>query len=101
MRKHCQEPYISWIESGLKKYEGRLNKGDWQQVQVGDQIVFYTQEKEVTTLVTSVHHYPSFKHAYFYHGRHLVPEGGPDQYHRFYSQEAIEEYRVVVLGLQV
>ncbi|MCF6276569.1 MAG: ASCH domain-containing protein [Candidatus Magasanikbacteria bacterium] len=42
---NVQEPYYSFIVSGQKTVEGRLNKGKFAQINLGDILVVNEQEK--------------------------------------------------------
>ena len=44
---HCAEPWLSYIESGIKTYEGRVLKKLWRTVKVGDQLCLFDEGKEV------------------------------------------------------
>lgn len=89
-----QEPYKSLILSGEKTVEGRLNKGKFADLQIGDILQFeHTQEElEVINLTP----YPSFKAMLENEGlKHTLPrvtsiEEGIAIYHQFYTpaQEA-------------
>jgi ASC-1-like (ASCH) protein len=40
-----QEPYRTFLLNGEKKIEGRLNKGKFKDLEVGDELIFPTGEK--------------------------------------------------------
>lgn len=42
--KNVSEPWFSLIKIGCKKYEGRLNKGDFSEMKKGDYILFTNNE---------------------------------------------------------
>lgn len=44
---HCAEPWLSYIESGTKTYEGRVLKKVWKTVKVGDHLCLFDESKEV------------------------------------------------------
>ena len=37
---NLQSPYYEYVRDGLKTVEGRINRGKWKQMMVGDMIVF-------------------------------------------------------------
>ena len=39
-KKHLSEPWFSLIKLNLKTVEGRLNKGDFSKMNIGDTIIF-------------------------------------------------------------
>ena len=63
--KHLSEPWFSLIKLGLKKAEGRLNKGDFQNMKKNDIIVFQNNDfgslRSFQVKITSTKKYISFK----------------------------------------
>ena len=63
--KNVSEPWFSLIKCQLKKTEGRLLKGDFLNMNIGDYITWTNQElgfpRSCTTIITSILHYNSFK----------------------------------------
>ena len=61
-RKHVSEPWFSLICLGIKTIEGRLNQGDWADMEEGDQIDWYNKEftpvLSVREIRTNKTHYP-------------------------------------------
>jgi ASC-1-like (ASCH) protein len=43
-KKKLSEPWFSLIHCGVKKVEGRLNKGDFNKMNIGDIIIFTNNE---------------------------------------------------------
>ena len=43
-KKHLSEPWFSLINLKNKTIEGRLNKGDFKLMNVGDKITFYNDD---------------------------------------------------------
>lgn len=59
--KKC--PLLDYIKSGIKTVEGRKNSPQYQQIKVGDYIVFKTKnESDVKVEVTYVNKYKSLTH---------------------------------------
>jgi ASC-1-like (ASCH) protein len=61
--EHLSEPWFSLISLGLKTVEGRLNKGRFQEMQVGDIIEFHNEdflERKILTKDTGKTEYKSF-----------------------------------------
>ncbi|NJS41733.1 hypothetical protein HC766_05340 [Candidatus Gracilibacteria bacterium] len=44
---NVQEPYLSFIRDGVKTVEGRLNKGKFKEIQVGDVLIIGSIEKNI------------------------------------------------------
>lgn len=41
IRKHLQDKYFNLIASNLKTVEGRLNKGDFKNLKINDEMIFF------------------------------------------------------------
>lgn len=63
-KKELSEPWFSLIKLGLKKCEGRLNKGDFKNIQVGDTINFYNDDfgiiRNIYVKITYKNYYNTF-----------------------------------------
>lgn len=98
-----QEPYASFILSGTKTVEGRLNRGKFALAQVGDQVLINDQA-EFT--ITAKHQYTSFREMLEHEGvARVIPdaadlEAAVQVYYRFYTPEEEREFGVVGLELQ-
>ena len=44
--QNSPEPWLDWIESEIKKYEGRIYRNDWVNISVDNTIVFPCGEKK-------------------------------------------------------
>lgn len=108
--KNVSEPWYSLIKGGLKKVEGRLLKGEFINMNKGDYVTWTNRElgfpRSCTTLITSIHHYDSFKD-------YLISEGLPkclpgvenlkeglSIYYNYFSEEQEQQYGVVALRLK-
>lgn len=103
-----EKPYtwLNWIETGIKKYEGRLNKGEWSKMKIGDIITFYDKNnKTLKITITELKYYHSFGEAFNDLGKDLVPIDNisTDEvvkiYSEFYSDKEINEFGVVAVGV--
>jgi len=100
--------WLDLIQSELKKYEGRLaNKIQEWDLYVGKQMIFFTDEKEVTVEITSLPVFRSFGDAYNVLGSELVPVPGVDReiveefYRDYYTDKDVAQYGVVAIGVRV
>lgn len=63
--KNVSEPWFSFIKMGVKKIEGRLYKGDWTKLKIGDIIIFSNNEmgfeRFVKVIVTDLVSYSNFE----------------------------------------
>ena len=63
-KKHLSEPWFSLVHEKKKTSEGRLNKGDFKDMQKGDIIEFFNDETKVKKFRVKVigkHRYKTFK----------------------------------------
>jgi ASC-1-like (ASCH) protein len=56
--KDISEPWFSFIKYGIKTVEGRLNKGDWQNMKIDDFIIF---NNKIKVLIVKINEYDSFE----------------------------------------
>jgi tRNA (cytosine38-C5)-methyltransferase len=100
-----ERPWLDWIEQGKKRFEGRLFKGDWQQVAIGDLIELFSTDKSVIVQVTDLRRYTDFKEAFNDLGEKLVPIEGIDadtvvmMYREYY--EDVAEHGVLCVGVSL
>lgn len=100
-------PWLDWIDVGLKKYEGRLNREKWALMQVGDLIEFVDQNgKRVLTYITNLKYYRDFVKAYDDLGSLLVPKENitsievAELYSKYFADSDIQKYGVVAIGVE-
>lgn len=98
-----QEPYAAQILSGRKTVEGRLNRGRFATVQVGDHVLINDQ---AGFTITAKHQYTSFREMLEHEGvTRVIPdaadlEAAVQVYYQFYTPEEEREFGVVGLELQ-
>jgi ASC-1-like (ASCH) protein len=110
-RKHLSEPWFSHMAIGNKTIEGRLNKGDWNEIKEGDEIYLVNEDfelkRELVVSIISKKIYPSFESYLKTEGlSNTLPlidkiEDGVKIYNRFYKPEEEIKYGVVSLELKV
>ena len=102
-----ESPWLDWIAEGRKTYEGRLRKGDWTKVDVGDHIRFEDGDKLTVVEVIEIISYTSFGVAFNDLGASLVPipditrEDVVNLYRKYFSDEDVRRYGVVAVGVRV
>lgn len=104
-------PWLDWIENGIKIYEGRLNKGDWSNMKIGDVIVFSSNdqniEKTIAVEIVNIKKYDTFGDAFRKHGCQLVPISDISSfavdklYSQYFSDEDVKRYGVLVFKIHV
>jgi ASC-1-like (ASCH) protein len=110
MNTHLSEPWFSLIATGLKTVEGRINKGKFAGLAIGDIITFYNDDfnhREISVKVTRKTSYPNFK-AYLETETlaNTVPgqptiEHGLAVYYKYYTKEQEREYGIIAIGIEV
>jgi ASC-1-like (ASCH) protein len=111
MQKHQMKlataPYDN-IASGKKLIESRLFDEKRQQINIGDQIIFSENDKpenNITTKVTGLLRYQTFKELFADHDPSLFGEDSRDflleQIKQFYPDEDEQKYGVVGIRLQL
>ena len=99
---NVQEPYFSSIVSGKKTVEGRLNKGKFFDLQVGDILRI---NDSVEYLVTAKNIYPSFREMIAAEGLiNVIPnkktmDEALSVYSKFFSKE--DELKYGVVGIKM
>ncbi len=108
--KNVSEPWFSLISLGHKSVEGRLNKGDFEKMKIGE-IIKWTnndfQSREILTKIVGKNVYTNFK-------EYLETEGienclptfkniydGVNVYYKYYKQSDEKEFGVVAIKLKV
>jgi ASC-1-like (ASCH) protein len=108
--KTLKEPWFSLIKLELKSIEGRLNRGDFNKMQVGD-IVRWTNDdygqRSVDTRITKKVEYPTFAEYLETDGldkclpSFTTIESGVAVYRKWYSEEDEQKYGVIAIHLEL
>jgi ASC-1-like (ASCH) protein len=108
--EHLSEPWFSMISIGLKTVEGRLNKGRFNDMEIGDIIEWHNEdfkERKILTKIIEKNKYKTFE-------EYLVSEGlsaclpgipslehGLSVYFKYFSKEKESEFGVVAIKIKV
>ena len=105
--KNLSEPWFTLVQLGIKKSEGRLNKGSFKK---GDIIVFENSElgynRSYRVKITSIIKYETFNEFIKKEKiENCLPgidsiENGVKVYRKYYSEKEEQEYRVIALRLK-
>ena len=68
-KKHCSDPWLEFIQSGKKKFEGRLNVGWWKKIKIGNKIQFHNELRAVLIKIIKIYTYTNFGEAFIIHGQ--------------------------------
>jgi ASC-1-like (ASCH) protein len=101
-------PWLSFIASGFKIYEGRLaNKIDEWDLYVGKRMILYCSDLEVDVVVTKLRLYHSFGNAFNALGGKLVPLHGitthevEELYREYFTDADVIKHGVVAIKVDV
>ncbi len=108
--KHLSEPWFSLISLKLKTIEGRLNKGDFKEMRVGDIVEWYNDDFGHRSIKTRVKRKTEYTTFYDY----LDKEGinkclpnidninqGVDIYHKYYPPADEQKYGVIAIEVEL
>jgi ASC-1-like (ASCH) protein len=110
-KKNLSEPWFSLIGLGIKKYEGRLNKGDFSNMKKGDILIFENNDfgylRKIQCIIQSVKTYVSFRE--FLEKKTLkrcLPgidtlEHGEKVYYKYYSKNDETKYKIVGIKIKL
>lgn len=100
---NVQEPYLSFILNGQKTVEGRLNKGTFKDLKVGDKLSIGPDEK--LFIVKQINCYDSFKNMIIKEGiSNIIPDKNTIKdaeavYYKFYTKEQEKEFGVLAIRM--
>ena len=108
--KNLSEPWFTLVQLGIKKSEGRLNKGSFNKMKKGDIIVFENSElgynRSYRVKITSIIKYDKFGNFIMKEKlENCVPgidtiENGINVYRKYYSEKEEKEYKIIALRLK-
>lgn len=87
--KEYEIDWMKLIESGEKKWEGRVNIGMWSRVKPGDTVILVQGDRRLPVLVEEIKPFKDFAEAYEALGTDLVPKVDK---HKFTPDEVREIY---------
>ena len=109
-KKHLSEPWFSLISLGNKTVEGRLNKGEFAKMKVGDVIEWHNDDflpRSVLTEITEIVKYPSFESYLETEGLDKCLPGMPSLehglsvYYKYFSKDDESTYGINAIKLKV
>ena len=113
---HVSEPWYSLLKSGKKTVEGRLNKGIFEKLEVGDIVVWFTMDKETrekiefSSEIVDKIKYNTFEKMLETEGlENVLPnhngiktiEDGVNVYRRWYSEDMEKKFGVIAIKIKL
>lgn len=101
---NIQEPYFTFIKNGIKTVEGRLNKGKFLEIQIGDELLV---NKTFRLEIISKNIYKKFREMIIAEGvENTVPDAKSIEeaervYYKFYSKDDEEKFGVVAVKIKL
>jgi ASC-1-like (ASCH) protein len=112
--KTVKQPYFDQIKNGKKIYEGRLKKGDFKNLNVGDIVIweFENEKEKCKTKIVEILEFKTFIEAISAVGLlHVLPsqfelkksinDAVNEVYRQFYSEDAEKEFGVLMIKIKV
>ena len=102
-----QEPYKTFVLKGIKTVEGRLNKGKFARIKIGDVIEIETETEDIKFNVIEKNVYSSFREMLEVEGIENVIsdkdniDDAVNVYYRFYTKAQEKKFKVVAIKLQL
>jgi ASC-1-like (ASCH) protein len=108
-KNHRLEPWFGYLKSGQKSIEGRLKRGKYAMIQVGDRMEVNNEDESdiVAVEVMGVREYLSFKAMLLSEPIDKVLPGISDInealsiYRRFYSEDEEKKFGVVAIEIRL
>ena len=108
--EHLSEPWFTLISLGLKKVEGRKNKGKFKEMKVGEVIEWVNndfKERSVKTRISKKIEYNTFKEYLKKEGLQKCLPGIPSLSHglsvyfKYFTKEDEKKFGVIALQLEL
>jgi|LakMenEpi03Aug12_release.lakeMendotaPanAssembly.Ray.scaffolds.fasta_scaffold11541_8 ASC-1-like (ASCH) protein len=104
---HVSEPWFSFIESGLKKIEGKKMSPRWKTIKTGDLIKFFLKEdKFFYVIVKDIRLYPDIESYLVIEGlRNTLPgiktvEEGIRIYLQYFDIEEVQKFGIMAIEIE-
>jgi ASC-1-like (ASCH) protein len=108
--KSVSEPWFTLISLGIKTIEGRLNKGDFKKMEIGDIVVWTNEDfkpRSVKTKIVRKTEYKTFSEYLETEGLDKCLPGMPTMdhglsvYYKYFTKEDEEKYGVSAIELEI
>jgi ASC-1-like (ASCH) protein len=110
-KKNLSEPWFSLIQLGIKKYEGRLNKGDFSKMNKGDILIFENNDfgflRSFRCQIKNTKQYNTFRE--FLERKTLkkcLPgidtiDNGVKVYYKYYTKQDENKHKIISIRMKV
>lgn len=101
---NVQEPYKTFMLKGIKTVEGRLNKGKFMIIKIGD--ILEIESEDVVFKVIEKNIYPNFRKMLEKKGiKNVIPDkdninDAVDIYYKFYTKEQEKKFGVAAIKIK-
>jgi ASC-1-like (ASCH) protein len=101
---NVQEPYLTFIRDGVKTVEGRLNKGKFKEVQIGDILVVNNIKQKYKVVGKNI--YQTFLEMVSKEGfEKVIPDKKNEAeaaqvYYKFFTKQQESEFGVVAIAIK-
>ena len=108
-KSHRAEPYFTFIKEGVKNVEGRINKGLYLELKVGDEIQIFEniESQNIRAEVIALRNYSSMSEMLEKEDlKEVLPdansvEEGVRIYRKFYTEEQEKEFGVLAIEIKL
>ena len=106
--KHLSEPWFSLVKNSIKTSEGRLIKGEWAKMKIGDIIEFYNDDDFFEVVINDIKLYKSFEDMIraerlknVLPGYKRIKTGVKEVYYKFFKPKDEKKYGVLAIRMTV
>jgi ASC-1-like (ASCH) protein len=102
---NVQEPYLGYLKDGTKTIEGRLNKGKFKEIKVGDILEISGNTKQFN--VTGKRNYKTFLEMVTAEGfEKVIPDktnetDAANVYYKFFTKDQENEFGVLAIEIEL
>ncbi len=103
---NVQNPWFTYIASGEKTVEGRLNTSKFASLRIGDSIRFINNDQKVCVKIVDIQKYKTFEEYLSQEGlKRTLPniktiEKGIAVYRQFYSEDKEREFGICAIHIK-
>ena len=104
---HVNRIWFEFIREGKKTIEGRLNKGKFKDMKIGDIISFVNDANKVKVQIINKTKYNTFKEYLVMEGlKNTLPniktiKDGLDVYYSYYTKNQEREHKIVAIEIKI